>query len=74
MLKPPCVIRIIGYFSISGAPDTRITKEFGIFTESTMLNNLKAIAKENCCQLYDFPETDPAQYISNHPGIERLST
>ena len=38
-----------------------------------MLNNLQSIAKENHNQLLDFPETDPAQYISNHPEIERLS-
>ena len=38
-----------------------------------MLNNLQSIAKENRNQCLDFPETDPVQYISNHPGIERLS-
>jgi len=38
-----------------------------------MLNNLLSIAKENHYQLRDYPETDPAQYISNHPRIERLS-
>jgi len=56
-----------------GAPDTTIAKEFGIFTESTMLKNLQSIAKENRYQLLDFPEADPAQYISNHPGIDKLS-
>jgi len=71
--EPPCVIQIIGNLSISGAPDTSIAKEFGIFSESTLLNNLQWIAKENRYQLLDFPETDPAQHISNHPGIERLS-
>jgi len=71
--EPPCKIQIISYLSISGAPDTRIAKEFGIFTESTMLNNIQWIAKENRYQLLDFPETDPAQYMSNHPGIERVS-
>jgi hypothetical protein len=35
--EPPCVIQIICCVSISGAPDTRIAKAFGIFTESTML-------------------------------------
>jgi len=54
-------------------PDTRIAKEFGIFTESIMLNNLQSIAHENRYQHLDSPETDPAKYISNHPGIERLS-
>ena len=38
-----------------------------------MLNHLQSIAKENCYQLLEFPDTDPAQYISNHPGIERRS-
>jgi len=71
--EPPCVIQIIGNLSISGAPDTRIAKEFGIFSESTLLDNLQSIAKENQYQLLDISETDPAQHISNHPGIERLS-
>ena len=71
--EPPCIIQIIGYLSISGAQDTRIAKEFGIFSESTLLNDLYSIAKENPYQLLHFPETDPAQYISNHLGIERLS-
>jgi len=31
------------------------------------------MAQENRCQLLDAPETDPVQYISNHPWIERLS-
>jgi hypothetical protein len=69
----PGVIEIIGNMSISGAPDTRIAKEFGIFSESTLLNNLQSIAKENRCQLLDISETDPAQHISIHPGIEPLS-
>jgi len=38
-----------------------------------MLNNLQSIAQVNHYQLLDSPETDPAQYISNHPWIERLS-
>ena len=71
--EPPCVIQIIGNLSISGAPDTRIATEFGIFSESSLLNNFQSIAKENRYQLLDFPEPDPAQHISNHPGIERLS-
>jgi hypothetical protein len=66
------VIQIKGNLSIAGAPDTRIGKEFGIFSESSLLNHLQSIAKENRFQLLDFPETYPAQNISNHPGIERL--
>jgi len=54
-------------------PDTRIGKEFGIFTESIMLNNLLSIAHENRYQHLDSPETQPSQYISNHPAIQRLS-
>ena len=70
----PCVIQIICYVSISDAPETWIAKEFRIFTELTMLNNhLQSIAKENRNQLLDFPETDPAQCISYHPGIETRS-
>jgi hypothetical protein len=48
-------------------------KGFGIFSESTMLNNLQSIAKENHYQLLDLPETDPAQCISNYPRIETQS-
>ena len=69
---PPCVHPIIVYLSISGAPDTRIAKEFRTFTESTMLNNLQSIAQENHYQLLNTPETDPALYNYNHPVIERL--
>jgi hypothetical protein len=58
--EPPCVIQIIGNWSISGAPDNRIAKEFGTFSESTLLHNLQPIAKEIRYQLLDFPETDPA--------------
>jgi len=47
--------------------------EFGIFTKSTMLNNSQSIAQNNSYQLFDSPVTDPAQNISIHPGIERLS-
>jgi hypothetical protein len=68
-----CGIRIIGQKSISGARDTRIAKEFGISSESTLLNNLQSIAKENRYQILDFPGTDPAQPIADHPGIERQS-
>lgn len=71
--EPPSVIAIIQYLSISGTLDSRSVKEFRIFTESTMLSNLESIAKENCCQILDFPGTDPAQYITNHPGIGRQS-
>jgi len=45
--EPPCVIQIISMLSVAGAPDTRIAKEFGISTESTMLNYLQSIAHEN---------------------------
>jgi len=38
-----------------------------------MLNNLQSVAHEYRYQHLDSPETDPSQYISNHPGIERLS-
>ena len=69
----PSVIPIICCLTISGAPDTRVTEEFSIFDESTMLNNSLSIAQENCCQLLDSPETVPSQYISNHPGIDRVS-
>ena len=72
--EPPSVIQIIWILPISGAPDPRIAKEVVTFTESTMLNNSKSIAQENHYQHLDYPETDPAQYISNHPGIETLST
>jgi hypothetical protein len=64
-----CVIQIIGYLPISGSRDSRTPQEFGLFSESTMLNNLQSIAKEHRYQLLDVPETDPAQYISNHLGI-----
>jgi hypothetical protein len=72
-LEPPSVIQIIHFLSISGAPNTRIAKEFSIFGESTILINLLSIAQENCYQHLDSPGTDPAQYIMNHSGIERLS-
>ena len=69
----PSLIPIICCLSMSGAQDTRVMKEFEIFNESTMLNHWQWIAQENCCQLFDSPETDPAQCISKHPGIDRLS-
>ena len=70
---PPCVIQIICFLSNAATPDTRIATEFGIFTESIMRNILQSIAHQNHYQHFDSPETDPSQYISNHPGIERLS-
>jgi hypothetical protein len=45
--EPPCVIQLIGNLSISDVPDTRIAKEFGIFSESTLVKNFQSIAKEN---------------------------
>ena len=69
----PSLIPIPCCSSISDALDSRVTKEFGIFTESSMLNNSQSIAQGNRSQLLDFPETDPVQYISNHRGIDRLS-
>ena len=60
-------------FCIFQAHRTTIAKGFRIFPESTMLNNLQSIAQENRYQPLDSPETDPAQYIINHQGIERLS-
>jgi len=69
----PRLIPILCCLSISGAPDTRVMKEFGLFNESSMLNNLQSIAQENHSQLLDSPETVPVEYIANHPGIDRLS-
>jgi hypothetical protein len=71
--EPPCLIQIICFLSIAGAPDTRIAEEYGIFTESIMLDNLQSVAHDIRYQHLDSPETEPSQYISNHPGIERLS-
>jgi len=68
----PSLIPIICCLSSSGEPDTRVTKEFGISTESTMLSNFQSNAQQNHGQLLDSSETDPLQYISNHPGIDRL--
>jgi hypothetical protein len=67
LIPIPCCL------SISGTPETRVTKGFKIFTESSMLNNLQLIAKENRSQLLDPSETDPVQYILNHPGLDRQS-
>jgi hypothetical protein len=72
-LEPPCVIQIMCFLSVAGSPDTRIAKGFRIFTESSMLNNLQSIAHEDCYKHLNSPEADPAQYISNYSGIERLS-
>ena len=69
----PSFIPIICCLYISGAPDARVTKELEIFTESTMLNKIESIALEYRCQLLDSPETDPVQYTSGHPEIDRLS-
>jgi len=38
-----------------------------------MLKNVQSIAQENHYQFVDSPETDPAQYISDDPGMELLS-
>jgi len=71
--EPPSVIQNICFLTIEDALDTRIANKFGIFTESIMLSNLQSIAHENRYQHLNSPETDPSQYISNHPGIESLS-
>jgi len=71
--ESPSVIAMIWFLSISGAPDATIAKEFAIFTESIMLNNLQSIAQENSYQHLDSPETDTGQLISHHLRIERLS-
>jgi len=71
--EPPCVIKIICLLSIAGIPNTRIAKEFRIFTDSIMPNNLQSIAHQNCYQHLDSPETDPSLYISKHRGMERPS-
>jgi len=44
--EPSRLIRIIGCLSISGTPDTRVTKGFRIFSQSTRLNNLQSIAQD----------------------------
>jgi hypothetical protein len=67
------VIQIICFLNIAGAPDISIANEFEIFTESKMLNNLQSIAHENRYQHLDSPEVHPSWYVSNHPGIDRLS-
>jgi len=71
--EPPCVNQFIRFLSIAGALDTTIVKEFGIFTESIILNNLQSIAPEIRYQHLDSPETAPSQYMSKHPGIPTLS-
>jgi len=45
MSESPCVIEIIGDMCLSAIPDTGIVKEFEIFFESTLLNNLQSIVK-----------------------------
>jgi hypothetical protein len=70
---PARVIRSLWFLSISGRPDMRIAKEFGIFTKSTMLHNLQSSAQENRYQHFDSPETDLALYVTISPGIERLA-
>jgi len=67
------VIPIITCESISGPPDTRVTKGLRIFSESTMLNNSQWIAQENRCQLLDCPVSEPVLYLPNQPGVERHS-
>jgi len=41
--EPPSAIQIVCLLSISCAAESRIVKEFGIFTESSMLNNFELI-------------------------------
>jgi hypothetical protein len=65
--EPLSLIPMIHCLSISGGPDTRVTKEFRIFSESIMMNDLQSVAQENRWQLLYSPETDLLQYISNHP-------
>jgi len=68
----PSLIPMVCCSAMSGATDTRVIKDFGIISESTMLNNLQSIATENCCQLLNSPEINPVLYVSNHPAMERL--
>jgi len=70
--RPLRVNQTIRFLSIWGALDPRIAKQFGIFTESSILNNLQWIPQGNRYQHLDSTETDPALYICNYPGIERL--
>jgi hypothetical protein len=67
------VIQIVCFGSIAGAPDTRTAKEFSLFNESITLNDLQSIAHENHYQQLDTPEIEPAQYISNRPGMDGQS-
>jgi len=71
--EPPRPFVIIPLVSIWGAPDTTVTKDFTIFNESTILEDVHSIAQQNCCQSLDSAGTDLAQNISNHPEIESLS-
>jgi hypothetical protein len=59
--EPPCGIQILFFLSSAAAPDTRIPKEFGIFTQSIMLNHLQSVAHENYYQHLDSPTTEPPQ-------------
>jgi hypothetical protein len=52
--EPPHVIQMICCVSISGAPDTRIAKAFGIFTESTMLIIYSQLQKRIAVNLLTF--------------------
>ena len=59
--------------SISGAPDTKVTKACGIFSESTMLNNWESIGESLSTSRLSWDWSSRVQYISNHARIERLS-
>jgi hypothetical protein len=67
------LISIICCWSISATLHTTVMIEFVLFTASWMLNNLQSIAQKNRWQLLDPPETDPVQYICNHPWIQTHS-
>jgi len=72
-LEPPSVTQIIWLLAIRAILDARIGEEFVIFTKSAMLNNLHSIAQDSHYQHLDSHETEPALYISNYQGIERMS-
>jgi hypothetical protein len=57
---------------IPGTLDATVPKEFGIFTESTFLNDYQSIAQDNRCKILHPPEINLAQNIINHAGIQRL--
>jgi hypothetical protein len=71
--EPPIGIQLIWVLLISGTPDTRIAKQFGIFTESTMLNHVPSITQAHCYQHLNSPGANSALYIANHEGIQTLS-